>query len=410
MVPGKEKLKVVWICHFLNQSLKEKLSIKADEQEYAPWITLGIDEFKKRDDIELHIIAPFNKILKNRYFDDGNVHYHCIKVGIPFRKREWPIRFNLDYWSNFFLFNSRVKRIVRKIKPDVINLHGAENAHYSSSILGLGDYPVLVTIQGFFNLNTVESSRNPVVRKRIEVEEKILRTMKHFGVEATSIEKHIRNYNPAAVMHWFHFPFKKTEISTIPQKEYDLVFFARVSKMKGIEDLLYALTKVKYYKPDVSMEVIGGGEETYIQYLEQLVDDLDLRSNVTFRGFIRTQQEMHLEVMKARISVLPTYNDTIPGTIIESMLLGLPVISYNTGGIPDLNRNDVNVILIEQGDKDKLSEEIIKLMKDPHRQKELGEKARKYAAKEFDNTNSANMLFKAYTEVIRDHKLDLNFK
>ena len=42
MVLGKEKLKVVWICHFLNQSLKDKLSISADEQEYAPWITLGI--------------------------------------------------------------------------------------------------------------------------------------------------------------------------------------------------------------------------------------------------------------------------------------------------------------------------------------------------------------------------------
>ena len=210
-----------------------------------------------------------------------------------FEKENGQIWFNLDYWSDFFLFNSRVKHIIKRIKPDIINLHGAENAYYSSSILGLRDYPILVTIQGFFNLNRVESSRDPVVRKRIVVEEKILRTMKHFGVEATSIEKHIRNYNPAAVMHWFHFPFKKTEVSAIPQKEYDLVFFARVSKMKGIEDLLYALAKVKHYKPDISMEVIGGGEETYIQYLERLVDDLDLHSNVTFRGFIRTQQEMH---------------------------------------------------------------------------------------------------------------------
>ena len=58
-----------------------------------------------------------------------------------------------------------------------------------------------------------------------------------------------------------------------------------------------------------------------------------------------------------------------PGTIIESMLLGLPVISYNTGGIPDLNRNGENVILVEQGDKDKLSAEIIKLLKNPGKAK-----------------------------------------
>jgi glycosyltransferase involved in cell wall biosynthesis len=230
-----------------------------------------------------------------------------------------------------------------------------------------------------------------------------MKKMKHFGIEATSMEKYIRTYNPAAKMHWFHLPFAKTLVDINPHKEYDLVFFARITKMKGIEDAIYALAKAKQYKPDISMEVIGNADETYKKSLQKLVDDLGLKMNVTFKGFIPTQKEMHIEVLKARISVLPTYNDTIPGTIVESMLLGLPVISYKTGGIPDLNKDDENLILVEQGDIDGLAAEIIKLLNEPERQKKLGDKTKSFASEEFNNTNSAEMLVKAYKEVIHDY-------
>ena len=113
---------------------------------------------------------------------------------------------------------------------------------------------------------------------------------------------------------------------------------------------------------------------------------------------------MHLEVVKARISVLPTYNDTIPGTIVESMLLGVPVISYNTGGIPDLNIDGEHVILVEQGNIGKLANEIIELLSNNNKQQELAERAMKYALNEFDNANSVNLLIKAYKAVIKDFK------
>lgn len=404
MISEKHKLTIVWICHFLNKSVKEKLAIPEREKEYAPWITLGIEEFRKRDDIELHIIAPYYSIYSNRSFIEGNIHYHCIKVGIPFNRRSWPEWFNPEGWFRYFFFNSQVKRLVNKIKPDLVNLYGAENAYYASSVLELKNYPILVSVQGFVTLNNVGDSGDPEVRRRIKVEEEILRRMSHFGIEATSIEKHIRTYNPAAKMHWSHFPFAKTKVEGNPVKEYDLVFFAKIVKMKGIEDLIYSVSKVKTEIPDVKLQIIGNGDGNYLSYLGQMIDDLDLKINVTFRGFIPTQEEMHHEVMKSRISVLPTYNDTIPGTIVESLLMGLPVICYRTGGIPDLNRNDEVVILVEQGDKDKLTSEILKLLRDPQRQDQLAAKARKFAEKEFDNANSADMLIKAYKEVIHDYR------
>ena len=172
--------------------------------------------------------------------------------------------------------------------------------------------------------------------------------------------------------------------------------------MKGIEDAFKALSKVKGFKPDISMEIIGSTEPSYLISLKQLARDLDIVENIEFKGFIPTQKEMHVEVMKARISILPTYNDTIPGTIVESMLLGLPVISYKTGGVPDINKDGEYIILVEQGDVEGLSKEIIKLLNNNDELISLGGKAKIYASKEFDNTNSADLLIKAYKEIIKN--------
>ena len=402
--PETEKLRIVWICHFMNQSIKEKLELHAATRELAPWITLWLEEFKKKDDVELHVITPLIPILKDIDFIDGNIHYHFIKIGMPFTRRIWPWWFELDFNTGFLPFSLKTKRLVKKINPDLVNLIGAENAYYSSSILRIKKYPRLVTIQGFIALNNESGTGDlKMVKRRINIENKILKTLKHFGIEATWMEQYIKLVNPTAKMHWFHIPFARTEAVSIPEKSFDIVFFARVTKMKGIEDAIKAIGLIKPHNPDITMEIIGHADDSYMSFLKKMVDDLELAKNVFFKGFIPTQEEMHFEVLKARICILPTYNDTIPGTIVESMLLGIPVISYKTGGIPDLNKTQENLILLDQGDIEGLAEEITKLLDDPVRQNTISQRARSYAMAEFDNANSTNLLIEAYRKIIREY-------
>lgn len=405
MAFGENKLKIVWICNFMNQTIQKKLGMDGNEKEFGPWITLGIEEVKKRNDIELHVISPCYRILRNCKFTDKNIKYYFIRIGIPFMRTAWRAWFNFDLWSNYYFFNLQVKKLVKRINPDLVNLYGAENAHYSSSILGIKGYPILVTIQGFISLSNLDYHRKAAgIKKRIQIEKRILKELKYFGIEASFIEKYIRTFNPYARIFWYHCPYAKTNVKIDVPKEYDLVFFASVSKMKGIEDLIKAVSIIRDLKPEITLHIIGKGDETYINYLKQLIEELSLTHNIVFKGFIPTQKEMHGHAVKARISVLPTYNDTIPGTIVESMLLGIPVISYSVGGNPDLNRDEEHVILIEPGNVQKLAYEITELLRNDTRQKELAEKALNYAAFEFDNTNSVNHLIHAYKEVISEFK------
>jgi glycosyltransferase involved in cell wall biosynthesis len=403
MEEGSKKLRIVLICHFMNKTIQQLLGMDGNEKELAPWIGLEIEEIKKRDDIELHLISPFVNIIKSQSFIDGNVNYHCIKIGVPFMRRYWPSSLPLNEWTNFFVFNFQVRRLINSIKPDLINLSGAENAYYSSSILGIKGYPVIVTIQGFVSLNNTGVVTDPVIKNRIRVEAKIMSELKYFGIEASFMESYIRKYNKEAKMFWYHFLFAKTAVLESVPKEFDVVFFARITKMKGIEDLIKAVSIARDRKPDIKLCIIGHTYGNELTELKNLISSLNLDENIVFKGFIPTQREMHMEVVKSRISVLPTYNDTIPGTIVESMLLGLPMISYETGGIPDLNKDGENLILVEQGNVAKLADAIVDLLGDTKKQEEIAVRARNYALFEFDNTRSVDLKIKAFREVIQDY-------
>lgn len=402
MESGTSKLRVVWVCHFMNDFIKKKLKLPQQMQEYAPWITLGLNEIRSRTDVELHVIAPFYGISASRTFSEDNIHYYCLRIGVPFRNTNWPSVFRFDQWTNYYFFNVRVKKIVDKINPDIINLHGAENAYYSSSVLKLKKYPVLVTIQGFLSLNIFNNDSNPVVKKRLQIEHRILKEMKNFGVEANFIKPYIQSLNPDAKVFFYHYPYAHVNAPSSVLKEYDLVFFANLVKAKGIEDLLAAILILKGKKPDISLIIMGKGDEAYIEKLKNYIKDHDLGHNIVFKGFISSQKDMLEEVAKARITVLPTYNDTIPGTIVESMHLGIPVITYNAGGTPDINIGDERIILVEKGNIDRLAHEIAELLSDVNRQKNLAVKALKYASAEFDNKNSIDRMISTYREIISE--------
>jgi len=402
MGSGTNKLRIVWICHFLNQSIREKLGIGIKEKEYAPWIALGLEEVRKRDDIELHVIAPFHGIIKDQKFSEGNIHSHCIRTGVPYLKTDWPSFLRFDLWTSFYFFNYKVRNLIYRINPDLIDLHGAENAYYASSVLSIKNYPVLVTIQGFLSLNEVNESKNPYIRKRLIVEKRILETMKYFGIEANFMGDYIRRFNPNAKIFFFRVPYAKLSAKTSIQKVYDIVFFAKLVRQKGIEDLINAVSIVSRLRPEISLVIIGKGKEAYVRFLKQLIDDLGLKSNVIFKGFIPAQEEMLEEVLKARISVLPTYNDTIPGTVVESMHLHIPVISYNVGGVPDLNQDGERIIIVEKGNIERLASEIDELLGNEQKRIQLAERAFRYVSDEFDNANSINKLIMAYKDILKE--------
>jgi glycosyltransferase involved in cell wall biosynthesis len=225
------------------------------------------------------------------------------------------------------------------------------------------------------------------------------------------MKNEIMALNPRAILHKYQYPIKKPVVHAhdYPIKEYDIVFTARLIKSKGIEDLLKAVQVVREEIPGVKVKVIGQSDPKYLEVLKNLSVSLGIGETVEFVGFLSTQEEMFEEVAKAKLSVLPTHFDLIPGSVIEAMQIGTPVLAYNTGGLPELNREKETIRLIEVANIGLLAKEIIALLKNEEDRLKLAESATECMVKMFDNDKIYSDMIRAYYDVIEDYNTNRKY-
>lgn len=396
----KEKIKVVWLCHFSNAEIQAILKPFKKVNEYAPWIPMTLKVLENDPRLDIYILAPHEYISGIHRFDIRGIHYIFYNAHMPFIGRHWPGFFKWDYISNFFTNKCITKQLVNKIKPDIIHLQGAENAYYSSTILPLlKKYPSILTIQGF--ISHASSLQSKQLKKRVVTEQKIIQYIPVAFYRTKKMAEDIKRINPSVMLFWNMYASLSIE-NELKQvnKKYDIVFFARVSKDKGIFDLLQAVAILKSTYPGISVCVIGGG---CIEEGKKYAMDLGIANNVYWAGFLPTQKEVRQLAVQAKISVLPTYFDIIPGTIIESMFLGIPVVSYYTDSIPEINEKEEVISLVEKGNVHALAKAMQELLDNPELRKERSVKGIKRAEEMFvfEDEEIRLSLLKGYIHAIK---------
>ena len=125
---------------------------------------------------------------------------------------------------------------------------------------------------------------------------------------------------------------------------------------------------------------------------------LGLENNITFFPFT---DEPNYIFERLDITVLPSlYKEGLPNVLLESMSMGVPVISSNIGGVSEIVIDGETGLMVEPGDKLALANAIIKVWEDKKNYQEMKKKARKLItnkfnkAKQFDN-------FAAYFQSIK---------
>ena len=396
-------IRVVWICHFTDLAIQKHLKPHRSVKEYAPWIINTLNKLDYPGKIEIHVIAPHQYIPWTRKFKVGNIRYFFYNPGIPLWGRHWPNFFRWDMFTNYAHHKRIVNRIVESINPDIIHLQGAENPYYSSTILQfITRYPVVINLQrmslDFFFGNSKFGLR------RALIENEILTRFSYFSVRTLQMQRDLLSINKVAKTYWVEYALPEIKPQT-SEKKYDIVFFARISKDKGIEDLIHALPKVKQAIPQVTLCIMGGDPCPYTKFLQEMAESLDVDDRIVWMGRLSTQAEVHKLVSMARVCVLPTHYDTIPGTILESMQLGLPVVSYIAGSISELNSERENVLLVKIGDIQGLADNIIKLLTDKECYSVMSKRGIDLVEEMFGNANFLEQHLDCYNQVIEDfHK------
>ena len=142
---------------------------------------------------------------------------------------------------------------------------------------------------------------------------------------------------------------------TVPNKY--LIHFGQLVPRKGTFLFIEALKRAFLIEPGIRVVIVG---TTYDNKLEQALASLDrYRVNVTALYSLPKPFLLGL-VANAHASVLPSMVDNLPNTVIESLLLGVPVIGTNGASIDELVDDGTNGLLVELGNREQLASAIVK--------------------------------------------------
>lgn len=390
--------KIVWFTGFSSLEVQNRINPRKYLKPFAPWIPAAVNSFVGDKNYEIHIISAHYYIDSYKKFSIDNIHYHFFNQGIPFLGNGWPSWFAFDHWIHYKNLRIPALKILRKINPDIIHFWGAE-IPIASVYLDLNDREKeksIISVQGF----KIEKGANAAPKIRVQLQNAVIQIAKRFYTTCSWMNELVLIHSPNAEFYPLIYPINLPRYDGSIKKKFDLLFYARVTKSKGIEDLLVAISFIKKQGIELSLLVMGPCSNQYENELKTKAEELGISKQVTWAGFMKTQEALYKKAQEARIYVLPTHSEILAGTVRESMAMKLPVITYATGCLPMLNSQTENVVLVPTNNISQLADSIINLYLGVDKQDRLKERAYDYILEVNSNRNFKKQIEAGYNSIL----------
>jgi glycosyltransferase involved in cell wall biosynthesis len=158
-----------------------------------------------------------------------------------------------------------------------------------------------------------------------------------------------------------------------------LLFLSNLIESKGVYVLLKALKILNAEGVKFQCNFVGGEGDISSVKLNSKITDFNLEHCVRYLGEKHHHEKYEIS-QKSNIFILPTYyhNECFPLVLLEAMQFGLPIISSNEGGIPDIVKDGETGFIVEKQKPKQLAEKIKWLIDHPKEVCLMGEKGQKY--------------------------------
>ena len=162
-----------------------------------------------------------------------------------------------------------------------------------------------------------------------------------------------------------------------------LLFLSNLIESKGVLKLLDALAILKKAGLSFKCDIVGSEtKEIDSDSLLAQIGARDLSRDVIYHGPKNgTEKDRFLD--SSDVLVLPTYYDCFPLVLLEAMAHGLPVVTTEEGGIPDIVSDGVNGFICKRRDPVSLAECMRKLLIDKDLRNRMGQKGREIYLERF---------------------------
>jgi len=349
-------------------------------------------------DYEVHFITYKQPVRLTHGFHP-NIYFHEVKVPT------YPL---FDFPPYETALASAMVDVIINQKLDLLHVHyaipHASAAYFAKQILkkkGL-DIPVITTLHGTdITLVGKDATYEPVVTFSINESDAVTavshslreETLREFGIEK-DIEVipnfiDVKKFQQTDKLH-----FKKM---LAPEGERILVHVSNFRSVKRVLDVVKIFHKVHEKIPS-KLLMIGDGPDR--QNAEDLARCLGIYGDIRFLG----KQEHISEILSiADLFILPSETESFGLSALEAMSCMVPLISSDTGGIPEINIQGVTGFMSKVGDVDDMAKNAIFILQDETRLNEFKKNAIAQA-KKFERQHIIPLYEALYIKVIENYK------
>jgi len=169
----------------------------------------------------------------------------------------------------------------------------------------------------------------------------------------------------------------------------------RLAPVKNHKLLIEALFLVRQTVPDVHLAIIGEGEMR--EALAAYASDLSVSEYVSLVKETQTIDHFYGAI---DIFCLSSDSEGMPLTLLEALASGVPVVSTEVGGIPEIIESGKTGYLVPKGSADSLARRIVELLQNPSKAAELALNGRKMVHERFPAEKMITATEAVYEEVL----------
>lgn len=343
---------------------------------------------------EVHFITYDLPVRFDRFM--GNLHYHEVVVS------EYPL---FDYPPYELVLASKLVDVVLHEKLDLLHVHyaipHASAAFMAREILRTHgvNVPFITTLHGTdITLVGRDPSFEPVITFAINASDAVtavsqsLRhdTLTHFHIHR-DIEV-IPNFIDTARYRGCSTDGIKQTFA--PNGEAVILHVSNFRPVKRVDDVVRVFKRIREQTP-AKLLLVGDGPER--NRIEGLCRELGTCADTHFLGKVKTVEPVY---GVADLFLLPSETESFGLSALEAMAGGVPVISTNSGGLPEVNEHGVTGYTAALGDVDSMARYAVDLLSSPQLKQQMSNAALAQADK-FSKQSIIPMYERLYERVLQ---------
>jgi glycosyltransferase involved in cell wall biosynthesis len=383
--------------------------------------------------VELHVAFEYPRYIED--FEHKGIYFHPITPNSELKSKFVILRSLI--FDGFIDEQHKEKyiSIIKKVNPDIIHIHGTENAF---SVILKYDMliPVVLSIQGnstvynykFFdglpkslgsmrNFNSLRSffMSKPYSKVFCQSTKGFLREQKYFKLHKNIIGRTDWDRRITSILspgrNYFHNDEVLREEFYLRQWKFnnqfeEVVIHSTIGSnyFKGIEVILMASHLLKLNGLRHKWKIAGiSSDELIVKIAKRHLNIGEVDSQIIYLGNL-DESELSDQLLNSHIYVMPSHIENSPNNLCEAMILGMPCIATHAGGTSSLITDKEDGLLIQTGDPWSMSGAILELCSDFERAIELGRNARQRAIKRHNKEKIVFDLVQIYSEVLGVNK------